>query len=194
MGLNTGYLKATRTEEGNEQYTPFYAVDPITKYIPKTKKIWSVRLRMVSVLPDIQAGGWQVERSSIDDGQDFFTYQPEDFDVIVSNPPYTQKDRVIERLYELEKPFAVLLPLNSLQGVGRYRYFKNGIQILTFDKRIGFHNAESMEEYKKGSSFATAYFCRDILPRDLILEELREYRKPLKEGEKSNDRTTAERL
>lgn len=103
--------------------------------------------------------------------------------MIVSNPPYTQKDRVIERLYELEKPFAVLLPLNSLQGVGRYRYFKNGIQILTFDKRIGFHNAESMEEYKKGSSFATAYFCRDILPRDLILEELREYRKPLKEGE-----------
>ena len=75
---------------------------------------------MVSVLPDIQAGGgWQVERSSIDDGQDFFTYQPEDFDVIVSNPPYTQKDRVIERLYELEKPFAVLLPLNSLQGDGR---------------------------------------------------------------------------
>ena len=140
------------------------------------------------------SGGWQVERSSIDDGQDFFTYQPEDFDVIVSNPPYTQKDRVIERLYELEKPFAVLLPLNSLQGVGRYRYFKNGIQILTFDKRIGFHNAESMEEYKKGSSFATAYFCRDILPRDLILEELREYRKPLKEGEKSNDRTTAERF
>ena len=139
-------------------------------------------------------GGWQVERSSIDDGQDFFTYQPEDFDVIVSNPPYTQKDRVIERLYELEKPFAVLLPLNSLQGVGRYRYFKNGIQILTFDKRIGFHNAENMEEYRKGSSFATAYFCRDILPHDLILEELREYRKPLKEGEKSNDRATAERL
>ena len=45
---------------------------------------------MGSVLPDIQAGG-QVERSSIDDGQDFFTYQPEDFDVIVSKPPYTQK-------------------------------------------------------------------------------------------------------
>lgn len=40
MGLNTGYLKAVRTEESNEQYTPFYAVDPITKYIPKTKKIW----------------------------------------------------------------------------------------------------------------------------------------------------------
>ena len=39
MELNTGYLKAARTEEGNEQYTPFYAVDPITKYIPKTNII-----------------------------------------------------------------------------------------------------------------------------------------------------------
>ena len=40
MGLNQGYLKAARTEESNEQYTPFYAVDPITKYIPKTLKVW----------------------------------------------------------------------------------------------------------------------------------------------------------
>ena len=115
MGLNTGYLKATRTEEGNEQYTPFYAVDPITKYIPKTKKIWCpFDCEWSAYFQTFKRGGWQVERSSIDDGQDFFTYQPEDFDVIVSNPPYTQKDRVIERLYELEKPFAVLLPLNSL--------------------------------------------------------------------------------
>lgn len=40
MALNTGYLKADRTAESNEQYTPFYAVDPIAKYIPKHMKIW----------------------------------------------------------------------------------------------------------------------------------------------------------
>lgn len=130
MGLNQGYLKAARTEESNEQYTPFY------------------------------------------------------YDVIISNPPFTQKDAVLKRLYELGKPFAILLPLNSLQGVSRYKYFKQGIQILTFDKRIGFHNPENMKEYKKGSSFATAYFCKDVLPKDLIVEELKEYQKALKEEEK----------
>lgn len=30
MGLNQGYLKAARTEESNEQYTPFYAVNGMT--------------------------------------------------------------------------------------------------------------------------------------------------------------------
>ena len=94
-----------------------------------------------------------------------------------------QKDEVLKRLYELGKPFAILLPLNSLQGVSRYKYFKQGVQLLAFDKRIGFHNPENMQEFKKGSSFATAYFCKDILPQDLIVEELKEYKKALKEGE-----------
>jgi len=40
MAINTGYLKASTTLESNEMYTPFYAVDPIMKYIPKDKKIW----------------------------------------------------------------------------------------------------------------------------------------------------------
>lgn len=126
-------------------------------------------------------GGYSVIRSDISDGLDFFSYEPPQYDIIVSNPPFTQKDAVLKRLYELEKPFAVLLPLNSLQSVDRYQFFKQGIQILAFDKRIGFHNPQSMSKHKKGVSFATAYFCRDILPRDLILEELTEYEKPLKE-------------
>ena len=41
MGLNTGYLKADRTEESNEQYTPYYAVEPILKYIPDGAKVWT---------------------------------------------------------------------------------------------------------------------------------------------------------
>ena len=40
MATNTGYLTAERTAESNEMYTPYYAVDPILKYIPKDKKIW----------------------------------------------------------------------------------------------------------------------------------------------------------
>lgn len=100
-------------------------------------------------------------RSDISDGLDFFTYEPPEYDCIVSNPPFTQKDAVLKRLYELGKPFAVLLPLNSLQGVDRYKYFRQGVQILAFDKRIAFHSLQSMRNYKKRREFCNSLF----LPR-----------------------------
>lgn len=103
-------------------------------------------------------GGFSVIRSDISDGLDFFTYEPPEYDCIVSNPPFTQKDAVLKRLYELGKPFAVLLPLNSLQGVDRYKYFRQGIQILAFDKRIAFHSPQSMRDYKKGRKFCNGLF------------------------------------
>lgn len=180
MGLNTGYLKADRNEASNEQYTPYYAVEPILKYIPRDKKIWTPFDREWSAFyQSFKRGGWCVTRSDISDGLDFFSYEPDEYDVIVSNPPFTKKDEVLKRLYSLNKPFAILLPLNSLQGTERYKYFKNGVQILAFDKRVAFHNPDSMDEYKKGTSFASVYFCRGILPGDLIIEELQEYKKEL---------------
>ena len=124
--------------------------------------------------------GYRVVRSSLSDGQDFFEYEPEKFDLIVDNPPFSLKDKVLERLYSFNKPFAILLPLNSLQGKTRYKYFKQGIQILSFDARVCYHDRKHMNSVVKGSPFATAYFCRDLLPRDLIIEELHEYERKLK--------------
>lgn len=125
-------------------------------------------------------GGYDVTRSHIDDGQDFFEYEPDEYDVIVSNPPFSIKDKILERLYELNKPFAVLLPTNSLQGKKRYELFKQGIQLLCFDSRIGFHYPDCMDVPKSWNSFSSSYFCRDVLPRDLIIEKLNKYDCPLK--------------
>lgn len=115
MALNVGYL--TSDKEDNELYTPYYAVDHIVKYLPKCKIIWlpfdeewsSFNKRLTEL-------GYRVVRSSLAEGQDFFEYEPEHWDLIVSNPPFSIKDKVLERLYSFNKPFAVLLPLNSLQG------------------------------------------------------------------------------
>lgn len=110
---------------------------------------------------------------------DFFDYEPDNYDVIVSNPPFSIKDKILERLYELDKPFAVLLPMNSLQGKSRYQFFQKGIQLLSFDQRIGYHNINSMDVPIESSPFATSYFCRNILPRDLIVEKLNKYNEKL---------------
>lgn len=104
---------------------------------------------------------------------------PEKWDIVVSNPPFSIKDKVLDRLYSFSKPFAVLLPLNSLQGKSRYKYFKQGVQILSFDARVCYHDKNHMNVVVKGSPFATAYFCKDLLPKDLIVEKLNVYERPL---------------
>ncbi|MDT4370649.1 tRNA (adenine-N(6)-)-methyltransferase [Blautia faecis] len=178
MALNIGYLQSDK--ENNELYTPLYAVDPILKYIPKDKIIWCPFDEEWSAFyRRLKEEGYNVVRSSLKDGQDFFTYEPNKWDMIVSNPPFSSKDKVLERLYSFKKPFAILLPLNSLQGKTRFKFFTQGIQLLSFDSRISFHKPDSMDIVIKGSPFATAYFCKDLLPRDLIVEELKFYEKSL---------------
>ena len=178
MALNIGYLQSDK--ENNELYTPLYAVDPILKYIPKDKIIWCPFDEEWSAFyRRLKEEGYNVVRSSLKDGHDFFTYGPEKWDMIVSNPPFSSKDKVLERLYSFKKPFAILLPLNSLQGKTRFKFFTQGIQLLSFDSRISFHKPDSMNIVIKGSPFATAYFCKDLLPRDLIVEELKFYEKSL---------------
>lgn len=178
LGLNTGYLSASREE--NELYTPFYAVEPILKYLPKDKIIWCPFDKEWSAFTTLlKEHDYNVISTHIDTGEDFFQYEPDEWDIIVSNPPFSIKDKVLKRLYSFEKPFAVLLPLNSLQGKTRYEYFKQGVQLLTFDVRINFHKQDSMDVPVKGSPFATAYFCRDLLPKDLIVEKLESYEREL---------------
>lgn len=41
MTLNVGYLTANNNKESDSMFTPYYAVDPIMKYIPKDKTVWT---------------------------------------------------------------------------------------------------------------------------------------------------------
>lgn len=182
IALNVGYLTSDKTDDS--LFTPYYAVDHIIKYLPKDKKIWCpFDIEEWSAFSSrLKECGFDVISTHIDKGQDFFEYEPKEWDLIVSNPPFSLKDKVLERLYSFNKPFAILLPLNSLQGKTRYKYFKQGIQILSFDARVSYHDKDHMDNVVKGSPFATAYFCRDLLPKDLIIEKLVTYERPLISG------------
>lgn len=180
--MNKGVTRAERTPESAEYYTPYYAVQPLLKYIPKDWTVWCpFDAEWSAFYNTFKDNGYNVMRSHIDEGQDFFEYEPENYDVIVSNPPYNVKDDILKRLYELNKPYAMLLPISCLQSGKRFEYLEGGVQLLSFDKRISFHTLEEMNVVKanKSTPFATAYFCKDILPRDLILERLNKFDKAL---------------
>jgi len=180
MGINIGYLTADRTSSGDECYTPFYAVEPLLEFLPKDKIIWCPFDEEWSAFYQLfSEHGYSVIRSSLVEGQDFFRYEPENWDILVSNPPFSKKDEVLKRAFSFNKPFALLLPVNSIQGKARYKIFNNEIQLLCFDDRVNYHTSKNMQSTIKGNHFGSAYFCRNLLPTKLEMRQLVKYDKPL---------------
>jgi hypothetical protein len=45
------------------------------------------------------------------------------FDYLITNPPFSIKDRVIEKVYQYKKPALLILPIDSLSGVRRHSLY-----------------------------------------------------------------------
>lgn len=151
----------------DERYTPPILVKPILKYIKHGSTIWCpFDIEDSEFVQILKNAGYKVLYSHIDLGQDFFEYEPkEHYDYIISNPPFSKKLKVLDRLYKLEKPFAMLMNIECLnyQEVGNFFLDKN-LELLIFDKKVSFDG--------NTASFNTSYFCNNILPKQLIFEHL----------------------
>lgn len=92
------YAGYTPKKSSDEQYTPAYAVAPIIKYIPGNKIVWCpFDTEHSEYVLALKAAGIRVVHSHILTGEDFFVYEPEEWDLIVSNPPFSIKQKVVER-------------------------------------------------------------------------------------------------
>jgi len=93
------------------------------------------------------------------------------FDAIITNPPYSCKDKFIEKCYETKKSFALLMPLTALEGKKRQQLYKKyGIQLIIPNKRINF---ETPSGKGGGSWFLTAWYCSGFnLPKDINFLEI----------------------
>lgn len=153
---------------GNDEcMTPRYAVEPIVKYIPRGARVWCPFDQVSSEFPSVlHKAGFDVTISHIADGQDYYVYEPARWDVLVSNPPFTNKRKIFERALSFGKPFALLMSNTWLNDAAPKQLWRDiDLQLLMFDKRITYGQGKKI-------TFSSSYYCRGLLPKQIIMESL----------------------
>lgn len=155
----------------DECRTLIYAVKPILKYIPAKKIIWCPFDTEKSNFVKLIRNQNKVIYSHISKGKDFYNYQPEkQWDIIISNPPFTNKRKIFERALSFNKPFALIMSNTWLNDSAPKILFMNKeLQLLMFDKRMRFENNGKI---LNKITFSSSYFCYNFLPKQIIMEKL----------------------
>lgn len=157
---------------GNDEcYTPAYGVEPILEYIPSYATVWcpfdtdeSEFVKQISLKN-------QVVHSHIKNGHDFFEYEPDNWDMIISNPPFTNKRKFFERALSFGKPFALIMTNTWLNDSAPKQLFEtHDLQLLMFDKRMKFNQPDGRNNDK--ITFSSSYYCWNFLPKQIIMKKL----------------------
>lgn len=173
MNRLNGYTQYYQSLEDNENYTYEYGVEILLPHIQhlKDKIIWCpFDKEWSSFVKVLKENGFKVVYSHIDENKDFFTYEPKEWDIIISNPPYKDKRKFIERCLNLGKPFALLLPTTILNDAlinDLFTKYNAKLQLLIPYQRMEFFNKDRNISNKL--SFKTSYFARDLFKQDIIL-------------------------
>ena len=158
----------------DEWYTPETAVMSIINELPIGKIIWcpfdTAESNFVKVLREC---GYIVEFSHIEnEDKDFFDYEPLEWDIIVSNPPYSIRNDVLKRVFSFKKPFALLMNTNGLfDSQIRWDLFnKNDFTLFYLKGRVNY-----MKEYgkveKSSPPFQSAYICSGFFDEKIVFEK-----------------------
>ena len=159
--------------------TPFEAWELVFDSLPILKsKVWR---------PFYCEGGLNehLDRLHVDyyhEDRNFYDYEPEDYDVIIDIPPYSTKKTVIERCLKLGKPFALLVPWDTLER----KYFRDLIcadklTVLMPNKRYNYVGGQN----KKNCPFKSVWVCYGFdIKSGIVFEESEVRSKTAKEAEK----------
>lgn len=153
----------------NDKETDNYATDKvgwelIKDYIPTDKKIWSPFYCDGKMKDYFDEMGYDIYHKD----KDFFAYEPDEYDMIIDNPPFSKFKEVCSRLKKLDKPFILILFPKVFTCKWFQDLFADELQIIIPKKRPTFtHLTNGKTNYTP--PFGTFYFCWKMkLEKDLI--------------------------
>lgn len=169
-----GQWKQAKDKPNNLYYTPESAMDYVSTYVAGFPRVWEPCCGVGHISRYLTSKGHSVVSTDITMGPeyDFLTHAPsEEYDIVITNPPFQGKRQILERLYALEKPFAVLMPTMTLDSNPIRALLKKDPTwgILMPPKTINYipadHASSSTDtRHPKGtrSFFHSSWFCHDV--------------------------------
>lgn len=162
---------STKKFQKHDDYmTPKHAWKDIIKFIPFEHNIiyepfygdGESGRNLRELLPD---------RKIIHRNLDFYEYSTLfEYDMILSNPPFSDAKKIMPKMLELDKPFILLMPSSKI-NTSYFRAWKDkNIQIIIPRKRIHFIKLVDGEEVEsKGANFDCFYYCYKMnLPQSIV--------------------------
>ena len=95
----------------NNVYTPEEAIYPLIPFLKKEQIIWDCAYGTGRLAEHFKKNNFKIIGNK---DMNFLSEKDEwndNYDIIITNPPYSFKDEFLQKAFELGKPFAFLLPL-----------------------------------------------------------------------------------
>ena len=107
----------------------------------------------------------------IHENMNFFdNYDKYDYEIIISNPPYSIKKNILKTLYNIDKPFVLIVPTAIISKLYMKTIFGKDIDKLQFiipNRRIQFERLDGYNQ--KRTAFDTIFLCYKMnLQRDIV--------------------------
>ena len=129
--------------------TPVNGWEDILQFVKKDTPLWLPFYNDGAAKELLQGLGYT---DVFHEDRDFFTYWCDDR-ILIDNPPFSVKRKVLDYCWEKKKPFCLLLPLDTMER----KYFKkyiNGLQMIIPNKRYRYTGNK-----KVSPPFKSVWFC-----------------------------------
>lgn len=168
-----GFSNDIKKSNTDEWYTMECDVEKIVPFLKKNgyKKILcpfdKAESNFVKVLRE---HGFEVTYSHIEDGTDFFDIENySEYDAVVSNPPFSKRQKILERLFEKNMPFALIINMNGLFDCkSRWELFKNNsFELIVPKGRMKFIKGGEEDIIHNSPNFQSIFVCKGMADKQI---------------------------
>jgi hypothetical protein len=157
----------------DEFYTTKNEAHKLVRYIEennlvsKTEIIWlPFDNEFSNIYKALSSSGFNTVMTNLENGQDFYQCQPQEWNIIITNPPFSGRTYLMGRLMSFNKPFIILQAtqyFNNQFAVNYLCEFSDDFKFLLPQSRMSFLTFKEDENIirsdKNGASFYSFWLC-----------------------------------